>query len=67
MSYFDADTRVRAPRGSFVPSPVFLAIVGIFALAGVLAWFDYAAQKTMPVPEHVRAWIRAREAVAPEE
>jgi len=39
----------------------------VAVLRGVLAWFDYTAQKTMPVPEHVRAWIRAREAVAPEE
>jgi acyl-CoA thioester hydrolase len=39
----------------------------VAVLQGVLAWFDYATQKTLPVPQHVRAWIRGREAVAPEE
>ncbi|HEU0242169.1 MAG TPA: site-2 protease family protein [Micromonosporaceae bacterium] len=38
MSYFE--TRTRAPRGSFVPSPVFFGIVGLFVLAGLLAWFQ---------------------------
>jgi Zn-dependent protease len=38
VSYFDPDTRVRAPRGSFVPSPVFAGIVAIFVIAGLLAW-----------------------------
>ncbi|WP_428385681.1 acyl-CoA thioesterase [Nevskia ramosa] len=37
------------------------------AVRGVLVWFDYVNQKAMPVPEHIRAAIRAREAVAPEE
>jgi len=39
----------------------------VAVLRGVLAWFDYSAQKTLPIPEPVRAWIRGREAVAPEE
>jgi acyl-CoA thioester hydrolase len=34
---------------------------------GVLVWFDYVNQKTMPIPEHVRAMIRSRERIAPEE
>lgn len=34
---------------------------------GVLVWFDYVNQQAQPVPEHIRAAIRAREAVAPEE
>jgi len=34
---------------------------------GVIVWFDYANQKTMPIPEHVRELIRKRERVAPEE
>jgi len=38
VDYFD--TRVRAPRGSFVPSPVFLAIVAVFVATGALAWYD---------------------------
>lgn len=37
------------------------------AVRGTLVWFDYVEQKTMPVPEHIRAAIRGREAVAPEE
>lgn len=36
-------------------------------LRGVLVWFDYRNQKTMPVPDGVRAWIRGREKLAPEE
>ena len=34
---------------------------------GVVVWFDYLAQKAAAVPEHVRALIRQRERVAPEE
>ena len=34
---------------------------------GVIVWFDYANQKTMAIPEHVRDLIRKRERVAPEE
>lgn len=34
---------------------------------GVIVWFDYATQKTMPVPEVVRAAIRNYEVVRPEE
>jgi acyl-CoA thioester hydrolase len=34
---------------------------------GVLVWFDYQQQKPRPVPDDVRALIRARERVAPDE
>ena len=34
---------------------------------GVIVWFDYAAQKPMPIPDAVRASIRAREPHAPRE
>ncbi len=34
---------------------------------GVLVWFDYRAQKSLPIPDGVRASIRAREPLAPEE
>ncbi len=34
---------------------------------GVLVWFDYSQQITRPVPDDVRALIRARERVAPDE
>lgn len=37
------------------------------AVRGVLVWFDYVNQKALPVPETIRAAIRARELVAPEE
>lgn len=33
----------------------------------VVVWFDYVHQKTLPLPEPVKALIRAREAVAPVE
>ncbi len=48
-------------------SAIFLDGKTVAVLRGVMAWFDYAAQKTMPVPEHVRAWIRSREVTPPEE
>lgn len=34
---------------------------------GVLVWFDYEQQKSKPIPDPVRAMIRARERIAPEE
>ena len=34
---------------------------------GVIVWFDYATQKTLPVPDLVRKSIREFEIVAPEE
>jgi len=34
---------------------------------GVLVWFDYRSQKSLPIPDGVRAAIRAREPLAPEE
>lgn len=34
---------------------------------GVLVWFDYAAQKTTRIPDHLRAQITAREPVPPED
>lgn len=34
---------------------------------GVVVWFDYTKQKPAAIPEPVRAAIRARERIAPEE
>jgi acyl-CoA thioester hydrolase len=34
---------------------------------GVLVWFDYRASKALPIPDAVRAKIRAFETTAPEE
>jgi acyl-CoA thioester hydrolase len=34
---------------------------------GTIVWFDYINQKPMPIPESVRAWIRGREVIKPEE
>lgn len=34
---------------------------------GIIVWFDYVNQKTMPVPESVKEMIRSREVVKPEE
>ncbi|MBV8062927.1 MAG: acyl-CoA thioesterase [Nevskia sp.] len=39
----------------------------VASLKGVMVWFDYEAQKTLPIPEHVREWVRGREVVAPVE
>lgn len=33
----------------------------------VIVWFDYPAQKSLPIPDAVRAAIRARERLAPQE
>lgn len=33
----------------------------VAVLSGTLVWFDYATQKTVPVPEHARAYIRSVE------
>lgn len=45
---------------------VFLGEQLVLAARGTLVWFDYASQKTSPVPEHVRAAIMSREIVAPD-
>ncbi|MFA5940633.1 MAG: thioesterase family protein [Sinimarinibacterium sp.] len=34
---------------------------------GVVVWFDYTRQKAQPIPEDVRAMIRACERIAPDE
>lgn len=34
---------------------------------GVVVWFDYRAQKSLPIPDEVRASIRGREPLAPDE
>ncbi len=34
---------------------------------GVIVWFDYQQQRPLPIPDAVRATIRARERVAPQE
>lgn len=44
---------------------IFLGERAVATLSSVIVWFDYAAQKSLPVPEEVRAWIRSRESVAP--
>lgn len=33
---------------------------------GVVVWFNYIEQKPLPIPERVRAMIRAREVIQPE-
>lgn len=39
----------------------------VAVVKGVLVWFDYARQQSTRVPESVRARIKAREVVAPDE
>ncbi len=39
----------------------------VAVVRGVVVWFDYVAQQALPVPGHVREWIRSKEVVAPEE
>ena len=62
-------TRVtRLGRSSIgMMSAVFHGDLLAAVLRSTVAWFDYTAQKTLPVPAHVRTWVRSREALAPEE
>lgn len=39
----------------------------VAATRGVVVWFDYESQKPKAIPEHVRAMIRSRERIAPDE
>lgn len=46
-------------------SCVFVERKPIAVVRGVICWFDYAAQKTAPIPEHIRQSIIEREVVPP--
>ena len=46
---------------------MFLGDKAVAVTRGVLVWFDYRAGKPLPVPEPVKAGIRALEKVAPAE
>lgn len=65
----EAGTRItRIGRSSLqVLTVLFRDGAPVAALEGVLVWFDYGRQQPTPVPEEVRARIRARELVRPEE
>jgi len=39
----------------------------VASLKGTIVWFDYRSNTSLAIPEHARAWIRAREVIAPEE
>ena len=59
---------VRLGRSSLnTLSGLFVGEALVAAVRGVLVWFDYVNQKPMAIPDNVRAWIRTREVVAPEE
>lgn len=47
-------------------SGMFIGEQLVAAVRGTVVWFDYVNQKALPVPEHVRAFIAAREIIAPE-
>ena len=65
----EVGTRVsRLGRSSLeVSQAIFQGDTVVAVLKGVMVWFDYGVQKTLPIPEHVRAWVRGREAVLPQE
>ena len=44
---------------------MFMGERAIAVASCAIVWFDYQQQKALPIPEHVRAWIRGREHVAP--
>ena len=46
---------------------MFLGDTLVAITRGIVVWFDYAAAKTLPVPEEVKKRIRAAQPVAPEE
>lgn len=54
-------TSLRTEAGMFVGERL------IAVTRAIVVWFDYAASKTLPVPDAVRAKIRALETTAPEE
>lgn len=59
---------VRLGRSSMSTlSGLFLGETLVAAVRGVVVWFDYVNQKPAAIPDGVRAWIKARERVAPEE
>ena len=46
-------------------SCIFVDEQPVAVLRGVICWFDYAAQKTAPLPDSIRQMILDREVVAP--
>jgi acyl-CoA thioester hydrolase len=46
---------------------VFQGEQAVAALRATIVWFDYRGNKSLPIPEHARTWIRAREVLAPQE
>lgn len=46
---------------------MFVGTQPVATTRGTVVWFDYEHQRPKPIPEHVRAMIRSRERVAPEE
>ena len=45
---------------------MFLGDTAVAITRGILVWFDYRAGKALPVPDDVKARIRAREVLAPQ-
>lgn len=71
---FPADLDV-GTRVSRIGNSSYTLLTGIFVAGSdapaaeataTAVWFDYTAQKPVPVPDHVRAAITGREPVAPE-
>ncbi len=54
-------TSMRSVAGMFVDGRA------VAVTRGVIVWFDYQQQRPLPIPDAVRATIRARERVAPQE
>jgi len=40
VTYWERDVRLSVPKGTFRPSPIFLAFVAVFVASGALAWLD---------------------------
>ncbi|MBX6420488.1 MAG: acyl-CoA thioesterase [Nevskia sp.] len=65
----DIGTRIaRLGKSSLhTESAMFEGERAVAVVRGVVVWFDYRAQRPLPLPPRLREWIRAREALAPEE
>ena len=65
----DIGFRVTRLGGSSLRSEscIFVGDQAIAVVRGVIVWFDYANQRSHPIPAHVRELIRQRERLSPEE
>jgi len=57
VSYYDPSIRMRAPRGTFTPSPIFICLVVLFLAAGALAWLGKGSDGVIVFFFVVLGWV----------